>query len=114
MRFVLSIKRHFFRRFFGENILKIIASVPEWLLEFASAKQRRRSVCVKMACRSGLPDFSWHNVPKWEKIYRNTTKYTKWSKNIPKWSYNKPNIQKIYNTVHFKTLQYLPKLGFLI
>jgi hypothetical protein len=27
--------------------------------------------------RAGLPDFSWNNVPKPEKIYQTTTKYTK-------------------------------------
>jgi hypothetical protein len=26
---------------------------------------------------TGLPDFSWYNVPKREKIYQTTTKYTK-------------------------------------
>jgi hypothetical protein len=26
---------------------------------------------------SGLPDFSWYSIPKREKIYRITTKYTK-------------------------------------
>jgi hypothetical protein len=29
-------------------------------------------------CMPGLPDFSWYSKPKREKIYRTTTKYTKW------------------------------------
>jgi hypothetical protein len=24
---------------------------------------------------SGLPDFSWYNIPKWGKIYKTTSKY---------------------------------------
>jgi hypothetical protein len=42
------------------------------------------------ADEQGLPDFSWFNIPKREKIYQITakntqmgTKYTKWPQNIP-------------------------------
>jgi hypothetical protein len=31
----------------------------------------------KMRPRAGLPDFSWHNIPKRDKIYQMTIKYTK-------------------------------------
>jgi hypothetical protein len=49
--FVLSQKRQFFAEFFGENIFKIITSVP------------------------GLPDFSWCMIPKQEKMYQGVTQY---------------------------------------
>jgi hypothetical protein len=32
---------------------------------------------------TGLPDFSWYNIPKRGKIYQMTIKYTKLSQNIP-------------------------------
>jgi hypothetical protein len=38
---------------------------------------------------SGLPDFSWRNIPKRGKIYPMSTKYTKWSQ-------NRQNGHKIY------------------
>jgi hypothetical protein len=36
-----------------------------------------------MAFTSGLPDFSWCNIPKWGKINQITIKYTKWEQNRP-------------------------------
>jgi hypothetical protein len=50
---------------------------------------------------SGLPDFSWYNIPKRVEIYQITTKYTKRSYNIPKnseyttWPQNIQNGSKI-------------------
>jgi hypothetical protein len=32
----------------------------------------------------GLPDFSWHNIPKWENVRQMATKYTKIAVKIPK------------------------------
>jgi hypothetical protein len=32
---------------------------------------------------SGLPDFSWYNIPKREKPFQITIKYTEWPQNIP-------------------------------
>jgi hypothetical protein len=32
---------------------------------------------------SGLPDFSWYNIAKQEKMYQMTTKYTEWTQNTP-------------------------------
>jgi hypothetical protein len=59
-----------------------------------------------------LPDFSWHNIPKcWKNIpgdhktYQMTKKFTNLSVNIS-------NGHKIYQ--HRKTLQNLPKIGFLV
>jgi hypothetical protein len=37
---------------------------------------------------AGLPDFSWLNIPKREKMYQITIKYTQWLQ-------NKPNGRKI-------------------
>jgi hypothetical protein len=62
----------------------------------------------------GLPDFSWHNIPKRRNIYQITIKYTKRPQSIP-------NNHKIVqmdiictNIFYCKTLQNLPKLGFLV
>jgi hypothetical protein len=54
-----------------------------------------------------LPEFPWHNIPKWgkytklpqnipnyHKIYQMTTKYTKWPQNKPTLSITRPS--KIY------------------
>jgi hypothetical protein len=53
-----------------------------------------------------LSDFSWYNIPKREKIYQKTIKFTKWRQNVP-------NGQKYTNIFHCKTLKNLPKFGFL-
>jgi hypothetical protein len=62
---------------------------------------------------TGLPDFSWPNLPKRRKMYQMTIKFTKCPQNIP-------NYRKIYQMTikytyifHCKTVQNLPKLGFL-
>jgi protoporphyrinogen oxidase len=39
---------------------------------------------AKRGSAPGLPDFYWYNIPKREKMYQITIKYTKWSQNIPK------------------------------
>jgi hypothetical protein len=62
---------------------------------------------------AGLPDFSWHNIPKLWKMYQIATKlpnyhkinemaviYSKWRQNVP-------------NIFYSKVLQNLPKLGVL-
>jgi hypothetical protein len=41
---------------------------------------------------TGLPDFPWYNIPKREKIYQITIKYTKWPQSIP-------NGHKIYQNI---------------
>jgi hypothetical protein len=33
---------------------------------------------VLLISRSGLPDFSWYNIPKRGELYQTTTKYIKW------------------------------------
>jgi protoporphyrinogen oxidase len=52
-----------------------------------SLSQAQASLCL-IGCghvdsTSGLPDFSWYNIPKWEKIYQITIKYTKWTQYTP-------------------------------
>jgi hypothetical protein len=40
---------------------------------------------AKVALQSGLPDFSWSNIPKREKyVYQIRIKYTKWPENFKK------------------------------
>jgi hypothetical protein len=64
---------------------------------------------ISSSWKTGLPDFSWHNIPKRGKIYQISTtlpngpKYTKWPQNIcTKWSLNIPNDHKLYQ--HFPFL----------
>jgi hypothetical protein len=63
---------------------------------------------------SGLPDFSWYNIPKWEKIYQMTTKYTQWPQNILNCRKIDQMAIKYTNFFHCKTLQNLPILEFLV
>jgi hypothetical protein len=66
---------------------------------------------LRKSLASGLPDFSWYNIPKREK-YKVTIKYTQWPQNIP----NCPKIDQmdINKICHCKSLQNLSKLGFLV
>jgi hypothetical protein len=67
--------------------------------------------------KSGLPDFSWHNIPKRDI-------YTKWPQNVPiryinvKWPYicrynNRNDNYEIYKYLYSKTTIYVPKVIFL-
>jgi hypothetical protein len=56
---------------------------------------------------TGLPDFPLYKHTKPGKNNQITIKYTKWPQNIP----NGRNYTRI---VHYKTLENLPKLGFLV
>jgi hypothetical protein len=65
--------------------------------------------------RAGLPDFSWHNIPKGGKIYQIITTSPN-GHNI-----YIPNDRKIFQVTikytiifHSKALKNLPKLGFLV
>jgi hypothetical protein len=80
---ILNKNLHFFRQYIGENILKIITSVPnqrsdgfwlglQWFPENASAG-------------AGLPDFLFDgtyqngkNVPNSHRLYQIAAKHTKW------------------------------------
>jgi hypothetical protein len=67
-----------------------------------------------MGLTPGLPDFSWHTIPKGEKMYQIATKLPNAHKCTP----NGRNIFRMAieytNLSHSKTLQNLPKLGFLV
>jgi hypothetical protein len=63
---------------------------------------------------AGLPDFSWHNIPKQEKIYEMAINYTNWPQNIPTGHKIDQNIIKYTNIFHCKVHQNFPKLGFLV
>jgi hypothetical protein len=47
-------------------------------------------------CRTGLPDFCLHNIPK---IYQITIKYIKRPHNIPNSHKNRPNVHIIYQHI---------------
>jgi hypothetical protein len=53
------------------------------------------------------------NIPYDHKIYQITTKYTKKTKYKPKWRKNDQMATKYRNSFHCKTIQNLPKMGFL-
>jgi hypothetical protein len=58
----------------------------------------------------GLPDLTWYNIPNWEK-------YTKLPQNIPndyKMNQMAAICTKYTDIFHCKSLQNLPKLGFLV
>jgi hypothetical protein len=44
---------------------------------------RRKKTVRWQKSSTGLPDFSWYNTPKREKIYQITIKYTNRPENIP-------------------------------
>jgi hypothetical protein len=69
---------------------------------------RGRKTAFKSS-KPGLPDFSWHNIPKTGKINQMTIKFTKFPQNLPnfhkiyqistkftKFPQNLPNFHKIY------------------
>jgi hypothetical protein len=64
----------------------------------------------------GLPDLSWYKIPKRGEIHQMTTKYTKWPYvKYFQWLKIDQKVIKYTNIFHHcKTLQKLPKLGFLV
>jgi hypothetical protein len=72
------------------------------------------TVCAICVCLPGLPDFSWYNIPNRGKIYQITLKYLKWPQHIPNGRKIDHTTIKYTNIFHRKTLQNLPKLGFLV
>jgi hypothetical protein len=76
-------------------------------LEHVTAEQSREPEDKRVFFFAGLPDFSWYNIPKREKIpnshkiYQSATKYTKVQQNIPK-------CNKIYQSAtKYTKLQYV-------
>jgi hypothetical protein len=67
-----------------------------------------------VAFAAGLPDFSWYKIPKWGKMYQVTTKYNKWAQHILNGRKIDQMVIKYTNIFLCKTLQNLPKLGFLV
>jgi hypothetical protein len=63
---------------------------------------------------AGLPDFCWFKIPKRGEIYQVTTKYTKLPLNISNGRKTDQMVIKMTKIFHCKTLQNLPKLGFLV
>jgi hypothetical protein len=48
------------------------------LADFGAKSEESLFYAFPPFSRPGLPDFSWHNIPKWEKYTKITTKYTSW------------------------------------
>jgi hypothetical protein len=71
-----------------------------------------RYACTKDAYR--VARFSLYNIPKRRKIYQITIKYTKWPQDIPNGHKIDRLASKYNNIIYCKTLQNLPKLGFLV
>jgi hypothetical protein len=67
-----------------------------------------------LAINAGLPDLSRYDIPKREKIFQLTIKYSQWPQNIPDGSEIEQVAIKGTNIIHCKTLQNLPKLEFLV
>jgi hypothetical protein len=87
----------------------LFAAVKSVRLHWKRFRQQK-----KLGLRPGLPDFARYNIPKQEN-------YTKWSGNITNGHQNYQMACKIdqtgiqyINIFHCKTLQKLPKLGFLV
>jgi hypothetical protein len=62
---------------------------------------------------TGLPDFSWYNIPKRGKIYQITIKIPN-GKKLPYCRKIDQMAIKCTSNFHCKTLQNLPKLVFLV
>jgi hypothetical protein len=73
--------------------------------EFWQLWQRASGVCL-----AGLPDFSWYNIPKREKMYQTATKYTKWPQNIQNDIIMFVTAIKYSNICHSMALKNVPKL----
>jgi hypothetical protein len=81
-----------------------------------------RSHDFRIDCRggkcsgAGLPDFSFNNIPKQEKICQISTKYAKWSKNmLNDYKMDQLAIKYIYvptSSITYNTLQNLLELGY--
>jgi hypothetical protein len=74
-----------------------------------------RGDSAKTVLKAGLPDFfDTIHIPKREKYTKINTKCTEWSYNMRIDSKINQMGIKFTNTFHCKTLQNLPKLGFLV
>jgi hypothetical protein len=66
-----------------------------------------------LAINAGLPDFSRYDIPKREKIFQLTIKYSQWPQNIPNGSEIEQVDIKGTNIIHCKTLEFYPNWIFL-
>jgi hypothetical protein len=60
---------------------------------------------------SGLPDFSWSNIPKRGKIYQITIQFTKWQRNIPNGRKIDQMASKYTNIFHCKSPPKYTQIG---
>jgi hypothetical protein len=73
-----------------------------------------KHVQVRAWPSTGLPDFTLVEHTKTGKIYQTTTKFTNLPQNIPNGNQIDQMAIKYANIFHYKTLQNLPGLGFLV
>jgi hypothetical protein len=69
---------------------------------------------LPLGARAVLPDFSWNNSPKREKFTKMNMNYTKGPQIMPIGRKIDQMLIKYTNNFHCKTLQNLPKGGFLV
>jgi hypothetical protein len=61
---------------------------------------------IRSPCESGLPDFSWYNILKWEKTYQTIKKYPKWPQNCMQLGRKRDQMAiKYINIFHCRILQ---------
>jgi hypothetical protein len=80
---------HFLVRTTSRSILPFLAFLLFVFLFLAKVEMIEYLKFLRTMMRTGLPDFSWYNIPKRGKMYQITTKYTKLPQDIP-------NYHKIY------------------
>jgi hypothetical protein len=89
---------HFFQRLFSSSC-EAVQSV------------RARKLILRRRLDTGLPDFSWYNKPKHDKIYQMNTRCTKWIQDLPNdRKIHIPNGPKIYLKCQFQGLSNYTKI----
>jgi hypothetical protein len=66
------------RELAAERKVRLEMSKQALLADFGAKSEESLFYAFPPFSRPGLPDFSWHNIPKWEKYTKITTKYTSW------------------------------------
>jgi hypothetical protein len=100
---------------------KILLNGGNWRDKFFFFAKKSNFVSVlilnwlpKFHYETGLPDFSWYNIPKWGNMYQATLKYTNWPQQIPTSHKIDHMAIKSTNIFHYKAHHNLPKFGFLV
>jgi hypothetical protein len=71
--------------FSNETLLRRVSSAEQAPAELIAAfRWTRMEFKIGGGSGSGLPDFSWHMIPKPDTMHQMNTKLPEWSRNIPK------------------------------